>query len=339
MIQRLAESLTARLIAAIRSASGSITGRWRWLGLRSSPPGSHRRTTTRPRRRGRLEMAGVSDQAGAGSPARSSRRSPAARSMRPCGCCRKAERAAMFAIYAFCRAVDDIADEPGRRPRRAREADSTPGAPTSPASMPAGRRGAWASWSRRAALGPGAGRLPRPSSTAWRWTWTRTSARRPRRRSTSTATGSPARSAGCRSRSSAWSDEPGVELAHHLGRALQLTNILRDLDEDAGIGRLYLPREALDEAGIASDDPQAVIADPRVDARLPRSWPSCARALPRGRRGAGPAARRPPARAAADERGLRQHPGQDGGRGLGAAARSAPRSARPRCSGSCCRTA
>ena len=33
-------------------------------------------------------------------------------------------------------------------------------------------------------------------------------------------------------------------LAHHLGRALQLTNILRDLDEDAGIGRLYLPREA-----------------------------------------------------------------------------------------------
>ena len=34
-------------------------------------------------------------------------------------------------------------------------------------------------------------------------------------------------------------------LAHHLGRAFQLTNILRDLDEDAGIGRLYLPREDL----------------------------------------------------------------------------------------------
>ena len=32
----------------------------------------------------------------------------------------------------------------------------------------------------------------------------------------------------------------GVKLAHHLGRALQLTNILRDIDEDAGIGRLYL---------------------------------------------------------------------------------------------------
>jgi len=35
----------------------------------------------------------------------------------------------------------------------------------------------------------------------------------------------------------------GQSLAHHLGRALQLTNILRDLDEDASIGRLYLPRE------------------------------------------------------------------------------------------------
>ena len=39
--------------------------------------------------------------------------------------------------------------------------------------------------------------------------------------------------------------QPGLALAHHLGRALQLTNILRDLDEDAAIGRLYLPREAL----------------------------------------------------------------------------------------------
>ena len=38
---------------------------------------------------------------------------------------------------------------------------------------------------------------------------------------------------------------PGFELAHHLGRALQLTNILRDIDEDASIGRLYLPREYL----------------------------------------------------------------------------------------------
>jgi phytoene synthase len=42
----------------------------------------------------------------------------------------------------------------------------------------------------------------------------------------------------------------GVLLAHHLGRALQLTNILRDIDEDAAIGRAYLPRALLLGAGI-----------------------------------------------------------------------------------------
>ncbi len=60
----------------------------------------------------------------------------------------------------------------------------------------------------------------------------------------------------------------GTELAHHLGRALQLTNILRDLDEDASIGRLYLPREELEKAGIKADlqNPVAVLADPALDA-------------------------------------------------------------------------
>src|SRR5437588_6122407 len=53
----------------------------------------------------------------------------------------------------------------------------------------------------------------------------------------------------------------GIELAHHLGRALQLTNILRDIDEDAGLGRLYLPRESLLLAGITTDDPNRVIVD------------------------------------------------------------------------------
>jgi phytoene synthase len=58
--------------------------------------------------------------------------------------------------------------------------------------------------------------------------------------------------------------DDGVLLAHHLGRALQLTNILRDVDEDAGIGRLYLPREGLLHAGITSTDPQKVISDPAL---------------------------------------------------------------------------
>ena len=58
--------------------------------------------------------------------------------------------------------------------------------------------------------------------------------------------------------------EAGIKLAHHLGRALQLTNILRDIDEDAEIGRLYLPREALTLAGIESRDPNAVAAHPNL---------------------------------------------------------------------------
>jgi phytoene synthase len=58
----------------------------------------------------------------------------------------------------------------------------------------------------------------------------------------------------------------GVALAHHLGRALQLTNILRDIDEDASIGRLYLPREALNAAGIASTDPAEVVTHPDLPA-------------------------------------------------------------------------
>jgi presqualene diphosphate synthase len=58
--------------------------------------------------------------------------------------------------------------------------------------------------------------------------------------------------------------EGGEALAHHLGRALQLTNILRDIDEDAAIGRLYLPREALVAAAITTDEPRVVAADPKL---------------------------------------------------------------------------
>lgn len=60
-------------------------------------------------------------------------------------------------------------------------------------------------------------------------------------------------------------EEPGFRLSQHLGRALQLTNILRDLDEDGAIHRLYLPREFLTEAGIAQSEPHLVLADPKLD--------------------------------------------------------------------------
>ena len=61
-------------------------------------------------------------------------------------------------------------------------------------------------------------------------------------------------------------EEPGFRLAHHLGRALQFTNILRDLSEDAALGRLYLPGEILKEAGIHDRDPQRVLLHPGIDA-------------------------------------------------------------------------
>jgi squalene synthase HpnD len=59
---------------------------------------------------------------------------------------------------------------------------------------------------------------------------------------------------------------PAHRVADALGRALQLTNILRDLDEDAKRGRLYLPREILDRHGISGDDPSAVLRHPALPA-------------------------------------------------------------------------
>lgn len=64
--------------------------------------------------------------------------------------------------------------------------------------------------------------------------------------------------------------EAADHVAHHLGRALQLTNVLRDLREDADRGRLYLPREWLDEAGVPHDAGAALAAAglPRVCERV-----------------------------------------------------------------------
>jgi squalene synthase HpnD len=55
-------------------------------------------------------------------------------------------------------------------------------------------------------------------------------------------------------------------VAESLGRALQLTNILRDLDEDARRGRLYLPREILERHGIRRTDAVAVLRHPALPA-------------------------------------------------------------------------
>ncbi len=54
------------------------------------------------------------------------------------------------------------------------------------------------------------------------------------------------------------------EFAVELGAALQMTNILRDLVQDAAIGRLYLPRELLEAHGIECAEPRQVLAPPRL---------------------------------------------------------------------------
>ncbi len=56
----------------------------------------------------------------------------------------------------------------------------------------------------------------------------------------------------------------GEQVANDLGRALQLTNIMRDVREDAAIGRLYLPLELLQHAGIETTNPSEVVSDPRL---------------------------------------------------------------------------
>jgi phytoene synthase len=48
-------------------------------------------------------------------------------------------------------------------------------------------------------------------------------------------------------------DEPTLDRATDLGLAFQLTNICRDVVEDARVGRVYLPKEWLDEAGVPVD--------------------------------------------------------------------------------------
>jgi phytoene synthase len=176
----------------------------------------------------------------------------------------KRERAAMFAIYAFCRAVDDIADGVQPRPERATALDGWRRALEALyAGRDAGEANFLAGTVREFGLEKSdfdavvdgmamdvAGDIVAPDAATLDLYCDRV-ASAVGRLSVKVFGMAP---------------EPGVELAHHLGRALQLTNILRDLDEDADVARLYLPREALEAAGVAARDPAAAIADPRIDA-------------------------------------------------------------------------
>ena len=62
-------------------------------------------------------------------------------------------------------------------------------------------------------------------------------------------------------------DADALARACDLGVAMQLTNIARDVGEDALEGRLYLPREMMEDEGL---DPDAFLAAPKHSAALGR---------------------------------------------------------------------
>ena len=59
-------------------------------------------------------------------------------------------------------------------------------------------------------------------------------------------------------------DERCDALAFALGQALQLTNILRDISEDAERGRLYLPADLLKAYDITEEDLPAILSNPEI---------------------------------------------------------------------------
>ena len=177
----------------------------------------------------------------------------------------QAERSAMFAIYAFCRAVDDIADEEGIDPA-VRRADLNQWRIDIAALYNGGDPG------RAAFLAPAVQRfgLRQPDFQAvidgMQMDVDETIVA-PDFAKLDLYCDRVASAVGRLSIKAFGMDEgPGDELAHHLGRALQITNILRDLDEDAGIGRLYMAREWLERAGATTHDPVSIVADPALDA-------------------------------------------------------------------------
>jgi phytoene synthase len=174
------------------------------------------------------------------------------------------ERSAMFAIYDFCRKVDDIADDPGPTAEARRSSldawradlrdQFAGGAPKSFAGLAGPIRDFGLAQADFGAVIDGMqmdvdANIQAPSFKVLDLYCDRV-----------------ASAVGRLSvRVFGMDEPPGRDLAHHLGRALQFTNILRDLDEDAALERLYLPIEALAAAGIETTDPLAVVAHANID--------------------------------------------------------------------------
>jgi squalene synthase HpnD len=173
------------------------------------------------------------------------------------------QRKAMYAVYAFCRAVDDIADDGGPRAARLALLDQ------------------WRADIARLYDGGGSTDLTQELACpvarfslrqqdfldviAGMELDVRRELRRPTWEAFELYCDRVASAVGRLSiKIFGVDDERGILLSHHLGRALQMTNVLRDLDEDAELGRLYLPAEALAAAGIEEKDIGKVLAHPRL---------------------------------------------------------------------------
>ena len=174
-----------------------------------------------------------------------------------------ARRNAMFAVYAFCREVDDIADEPGtQETKRAgleawrREiAALYAGRPTHPIAQ------ALATPVREYALR----REDFLAIVDGMEMDAETEIRAPDLATLDRYCDRVASAVGRLSVRIFGDASPAADrVAHALGRALQLTNILRDLAEDGARGRLYLPREFLERHGVPTGDPEAALRHPRL---------------------------------------------------------------------------
>jgi len=170
----------------------------------------------------------------------------------------------MYAIYAFCRIVDDIADEDGdfaaKVPRldawRARVAGLYDGAADGPVTrvlVLAARRFALRQTDFLAVIDgmqtDAEAPIVGPALEALDLYCDRVASAVGRLSVRAFGDASPA----------------ADRVAHALGRALQLTNILRDVAEDAERGRVYLPGPWLDAAGVPRD-PAAVVGAPGLPA-------------------------------------------------------------------------
>lgn len=174
----------------------------------------------------------------------------------------KAKRNAMFAIYGFCRAVDDIAD--GAFDKETKQAKLT--------TLRAGLR----SWERTgialaptiAALAPAISQFALPvAELDLLLDGMEADVNTPL-----TAPSPQQLQLYCRQ----VAGSVGVLAVHVMGRpdaqafaialaeALQLTNILRDVAEDAQLGRLYLPKHCLEQAGMVMHGPRAVLSHPAL---------------------------------------------------------------------------